>query len=134
MSEYQGLIDYANNIEDYNHCNGIKIVEIRENYAECRVDLTDGSFNPQGFVHGGLLFAICDVATGYAVSGDWRRCVTASSSFNFLHEVRAGQKFIRAVGEPVRVGRRAAVVEGRVYDENGRLVGKGTFNYIFPDC
>ena len=133
MSEYKDLIDYANGIEDYNQCNHIKLTELRENYAEVRVELCDDSFNPQGFVHGGLLFAVCDVATGYAVSGDWRRCVTASSSFSFLHEVRVGQKFIRAVGEPLKVGKRTAVVEGRVYDENDRLVATGAFNYFFPD-
>ena len=133
-SAYQPLMDYVNNLDDYNFCNAIKLTDIGKDYAECRVDLFSGSFNPQGFVHGGLLFAICDVATGYAVSGDERRCVTACSSFNFLHEVRAGQKFIRAEGRAVSVCEKTAVVEGLVYDENDRLVAKGTFNYVFPDA
>ncbi|NLW64873.1 MAG: PaaI family thioesterase [Clostridiales bacterium] len=132
-NQYQSLIDYANNLTDYNQCNGIKIVEIRKDYAECRVDLTDDSFNPQGLVHGGLLFAICDVATGYAVSGDERRCVTSGASFNFLSKVSATQKYIRAVGIPIKVGKRTAVVEGSVYDDRDRLVAKGTFNYFFID-
>lgn len=132
-SEYQGLIDYVNNVNDYNFCNGIKLTELGENHAECRVELTNDSFNLQGFIHGGLLFAICDVATGYAVSGDSRRCVTSGASFNFLREVRPDQKYIRAVGEPIKIGRRTAVVEGRVYDDSDRLVAKGTFNYFFPD-
>lgn len=130
-SKYKSLIDYANSLTDYNQCNGIKVVDIRKDYAECRVDLTKGSFNPQGIVHGGLLFAICDVAAGYAASGDDRRCVTSGASFSFLNKVTATQKYIRAVGTPIKVGRSTAVVESCVYDDRDKLVAKGTFNYFF---
>lgn len=130
-TKYQSLIDYANSLKDYNQCNGIKVVDIRKDYAECRVDLTEDSFNPQGIVHGGLLFAICDVAAGYAVSSDYRRCVTSGASFNFLNMVTTSQKFIRAVGTPIKVGRNIAVIESCVYDDRDTLVAKGTFNYFF---
>lgn len=132
--EYQRLIDYVNGVTDFNSHNDMKLTVLRENYAECRADLTKDSFNLQGFVHGGLLFAVCDVAAGYSITGDSRRCVTSGANFSFLREVHPDQKFIRAVGEPIRIGTRTAVVEGKVYDESDRLVAKGIFNYVFTDC
>ena len=56
--EYRAMIDYVNDIKDYNFHNGIKLTEMSENYAECRVTLTKDSFNQQGYLHGGLLFSI----------------------------------------------------------------------------
>ena len=131
--EFQDLIDYANSRPDFNKCNGIKLVEIRKNYTECRVDLTEDSFNLQGFVHGGLLFSICDVASGYSVSGDSRRCVTSGASFSYLNKVTTVQKYIRAVAIPLKIGRRTAVAECCVYDDEDKLIAKGTFNYFFTD-
>lgn len=132
-NEYKSLINYVNDMADFNQCNGIKIVDICKDYAECRVDLTDDSFNSQGLVHGGLLFAICDVASGYSITGDEHNCVTSGASFSYLNKVTTAQKYIRAVGTPIKVGRRTAVVEACVYDDEDKLVAKGTFNYFFTD-
>lgn len=132
MSEkFQRMIDYMNGVVDFNFHNGIKLTEVREDYAECRVDLVPESFNAQGIVHGGLIFAICDVATGFALSGDDRPAVTGGASMNFL---RPGLgTYLRAVGEPVKIGRRSAIVEGTVYDDQNRLIAKGTYTYFYTD-
>lgn len=129
--EYRAVMDYVNDIKDYNFYNGIKLTEMRDNYAECRVMLTKDSFNQQGYVHGGLLFSICDVATGFAVSGNSKQCVTSGANISYLKAVGMEHKYIRAVGIPVRVGRHTASIEGSVYDDEGNLVAKGTFIYCF---
>ncbi|MEG0035099.1 MAG: PaaI family thioesterase [Oscillospiraceae bacterium] len=127
--KYQRMIDYMNTVDDFNAHNGIRLVEVRDDYASCRVDMDEHSLNPQGITHGGLLFAMCDFVAGYAVLSTDRPMVTQSSSFNFLRPGTGSYLF--AEGLPVKVGAKTAVVDGLVYDDQHRLLAKGTFTYFF---
>ena len=129
--DYQPMIDYINNLQDFDCHNEIKLTVVRDNYAECRIDITPIALNSQGIVHGAMLFALCDVATGYAICCYDRPAVTAGANMEFISPGEGS--FLRAVGEPVKVGGKVAVVEGRIYDEHDRLVAKGTFTYFFTD-
>ncbi|MEG1190778.1 MAG: PaaI family thioesterase [Oscillospiraceae bacterium] len=132
MENLQRMIDYVNEIPDFNMHNGIVLTEVRENYASCRAKLTGDSLNPQGIVHGGLLFAMCDFAGGYSVCSDSRPLVTQTSSFSFLRSCGDGE-YLWAEGIPVKVGKRTAVVDSMVYDDKNTLLAKGTFTYFYVD-
>lgn len=129
--DFQPLIDYINSLNDFDCYNNIELTVVRENYAECRIDITPIALNSQGIVHGAMLFALCDVATGYAICCYDRPAVTAGANMEFISPGEGS--FLRAVGEPVEVGDKIAIVKSCVYDEASRLVAKGTFTYFFTD-
>lgn len=129
--KYQAMADYLNDVNDFNFHNGIKITDIDDDHAECRVELTQQSMNSEGIVHGGLIFALCDVATGFALCADDRPSVTSGSSMNFLRPATGTS--LRAVGQIIKSGKRISVVEGRVFDDRDRLIAVGTFEHFFVD-
>lgn len=129
--KYKPLIDYYNSMEEFNNHNGIVFTDMDDGYVECRVDLTSASVNGQGTAHGGLVFALADVVAGISVSPSERPCVTSSANISYL---RPGLgSYLRAVGRPLKVGKKMAVGEAWVYDDQDRLVAKGTLSYCFTD-
>ncbi|PKM72571.1 MAG: hypothetical protein CVU91_09305 [Firmicutes bacterium HGW-Firmicutes-16] len=126
---YSKMIDYMNSVPDFNLHNGIKLTELRDNFASCRVELTPESINAQGMAHGGLIFSICDVAAGFAAASIDRRCVTQASNINFLRPALGA--YLTAKAEPIKVGKTISVVEARVYDDSGRLVAVSTFSIFY---
>ncbi len=126
---YSKMIDYMNSVPDFNCHNGIKLTELRDNYASCRVELTPESINAQGMAHGGLIFSICDVAAGFAAASIDRRCVTQAANINFLRPAQGAYIFAKA--EPIKIGKTISVVEARVYDDLERLVAVSTFSVFY---
>lgn len=132
MSEFNSkMIDYMNDVKDFNFHNGIKIVKISKGYAECRAELNPESNNAQGIAHGGLIFALADVASGYAADDDDRECVTSNGNINFLRPAMGS--YLSAVAKPIKTGKKISVVECSVTDDRGKLVALATFTYCFID-
>ncbi len=129
MEQYQHVIDYMKTIDCFNSYNGIRLTHFRDGYAEGRVELTKNSLNPNGKVHGGLMFAMSDYIGGFVASADDRPCVTQGSSFNFLRPAAGEYLICRA--EPVKIGSRLAIVDVSVFDDREKLVAKGTFTYCY---
>jgi acyl-CoA thioesterase len=126
---YSQMVEYMNGVPDFNYHNGIKLVELRDNYATCKVELTPEAFNAQGMAHGGLIFSICDVAAGFAAASIDRRCVTQAANINFLRPAQGA--YIIAKAEPIKVGKTISVIEARVYDNLERLVAVATFSIFY---
>ncbi|MGI5986329.1 MAG: PaaI family thioesterase [Clostridiales bacterium] len=126
---YAQMIDYMNTVPDYNYHNGIKLIELADNYAACKVELTPETMNSQGMAHGGIIFAICDDAAGYAAAFIDRRLVTQGGNINFLRP--ATGSYLIAKAEPVKVGKNISIVESRAYDDQDRLVAHATFTLFY---
>ena len=126
---YSQMIDYMNSITDFNSNNGIKLTELADNYASCRVELTPEAMNAQGFAHGGIVFSICDVAAGYAAASIDRRLVTQAANISFLRP--AVGSYLIAKAEPIKVGKSISVVEAKVFDDQERLVAHSTFTVFY---
>ncbi len=126
---YASMIDYLNTVEDYNFHNGMKLTELRDNYAACKVMLAPESMNSQGFTHGGLIFSLCDLAAGYAVMSEDRRPVTQQSNINFLRPGVGEYLFCEA--EPIKLGKKVSVVESKVYDDQNRLIAEATYTFVY---
>jgi uncharacterized protein (TIGR00369 family) len=85
-------------------------------------------FNPHGVLHGGVVMALLDTAMGHAVA----ELVAAEGSFNaaaemsvrFLEPIRSGT--ITARAEVRKCGKRLAVVEAEVADEQGLTLAVAT--------
>lgn len=126
---YIKMVEYMNSIPDFNSHNGIKLTEISDGFASCKVELTPNSMNAQGFAHGGMIFSLLDVAAGYAAAYIDRRLVTQSANISFLRP--AIGEYLIAKAEPIKVGKTISVVEARAYDNQDRLVAHATYTVFY---
>ena len=120
-----------NRIKGFNQHNGIKILEYGEDWCVVEAELRDESMNPWEMAHGGLVYSLCDVATGVAAGGVNRKVVTLSSSMYFLRPSQ-GTK-LRAEGRIVKKGKSVLLAEAVVYDDKNRPTARGSFEYFDAD-
>lgn len=111
--------------------NNMHIIEVKKNYAKLYIDLTEESLNPNGTVHGGLLFGLADTAMGSAAVTNGRNVVTINSQIDYLKPGRG--KKITAEATSLKVGRTTSVYRCNIYDENERLICTATGTYFFID-
>ncbi|MGO1562582.1 MAG: PaaI family thioesterase [Actinomycetaceae bacterium] len=81
-----------------------------------------------GYVHGGILAALLDVAADWALVGALGTGVpTIDLSVNYLRAAQPGP--LRVTGRAIRPGRQVSHAEAEVHDADGRLlaVGRGSF-------
>ena len=55
-----------NQFQGFNSHNHIVVTEVGEGTSVVEVEMTQDAMNPLGMAHGGLIFSMCDVATGVA--------------------------------------------------------------------
>ena len=55
-----------NMFHGFNSNNHIVVTEVGEGTSVVEVEMTQDAMNPLGMAHGGLIFSMCDVATGVA--------------------------------------------------------------------
>jgi uncharacterized protein (TIGR00369 family) len=111
---------------------GYRLTHWEKDFARLSQPLEDFLMNRVGIPHGGNYALLLDTAMGYCgiYTGDPEKRVqalTLSLTVNFVAQAR-GDVLI-AEGKVVGGGRRTFFAEGRVFDEEGRLVaqGAGTF-------
>jgi uncharacterized protein (TIGR00369 family) len=88
---------------------------------------------PGGTVSCTALFAFADVAAYFAVNaclGPTTLAMVTATNISFLEAPRPG--VLRATAEPLRIGRRTAVVGIRIEDLRGELVAVATLHFSFP--
>ena len=56
-----------NQFEGFNSHNHVVVTEVGEGTSVVEVEMTQDGMNPLNMAHGGLIFTLCDVATGVAV-------------------------------------------------------------------
>lgn len=123
--ENKEYIEYANEWSGFNKHNGIRIVEMGEDYCIVEGALRKETMNPWDMAHGGFVYALCDVAAGALISSKDCKGVTLSSSMHFMRQSK-GTK-LRAEGRIIKRGKTVSVIESAVYDDTGCMTAKGTF-------
>ncbi|WP_245681879.1 PaaI family thioesterase [Actinomadura kijaniata] len=98
---------------------------------------TDPRFsNPLGTVHGGIVSTLLDSAMGCAVHTslpEGAGYTTLELKVNFVRAVSIEGAKLRCEGTVIHLGRKVATTEGRVTDENGKLIAHGTSTcMVFP--
>ena len=86
-------------------------------------------YNPMGIVHGGVAATLLDTAMACSIHTLLPMEVgytTLELKINYLRAVTAQTGPVRAVGEAVHVGKRTAVAEGRLLDEEDRILATGS--------
>ena len=95
-----------------------------------------GHLNPAGTVHGGLAATMLDSCMGLAIHSTLEKGVgstTLEFKISLLRPITPETGPIKAEGVVLGCGRRVGTAEGRVTDQQGRLLAHGTTTcLIFP--
>lgn len=107
---------------------GITCVESREGYAKCVLPVSDELRNPQGSVHGGVLYTLADVAAGNAASTYGIMIATQNADIYF---VNAGLSLTELVAEAtvLKHGKRSSVINTYVKDQDGKVLAYSTMTF-----
>ncbi|WP_431956755.1 PaaI family thioesterase [Nocardia lijiangensis] len=85
--------------------------------------------NPLGSTHGGICATLLDSVMGCAVHTTLEAGVgytTLELKINYIRSVPTDGRKLTATGTTIHVGRTTATAEGRVLDDQGRLVAHAT--------
>ena len=104
---------------------GIKIEEVREDYARISMVVRADMLNSHGIAHGGMIFALADTAFAYVCNGANHATVAAQASIVFLDKVREGETLIAEATEVAKEGR-AGVTRVAVRTDDGRTIAEFT--------
>ncbi len=93
--------------------------------GRCRMRLSvdPAYFNPNGVLHGAVIYTMVDYSMGGAVQHglpEGEHCATIEVKINYLTPVREGTLTVET--ELVKQGRSIAFTESKVRDDRGRLV------------
>jgi acyl-CoA thioesterase len=91
--------------------------------SRMRADADVGFFNPNGVLHGGVIYTMVDTGMGGAVTSllkDGEYCLTIELKISYLAQVREGS--VHADTEVIKLGRNVAFTESKVRDAHEKLV------------
>ncbi len=117
-------------------CNrwlGLRLVHRSPQRVELELPVRPELLQEEGVVQGGILTALADTAAVWLLWPDLgpTQAITGTGcSMQFLAAGTLDGGPLRAVAIPLRVGRTLAVCESEVL-QDGRLVAKGTFTFLF---
>jgi acyl-CoA thioesterase len=94
------------------------------------VDIGEHHHNPNGVVHGAVLFALVDTAMGKATMSlldEGHYCASVEVSLRFIRPISNGR--VTAEATVLKRGRHVVHLDARVHDADGRLIATadGTF-------
>ena len=121
-----------NEFEGFNSHNHIVVTEVGDGTSVVEVKLVQESLNPLGMAHGGLIFTLCDVATGVAARTGGRITVTLDSSIQFLRPGKDTSKLV-AHGRVVKEGRTTGLVTAEVFNDAGELLATASVMVYYVD-
>ncbi|MDP7034734.1 MAG: PaaI family thioesterase [Planctomycetota bacterium] len=97
--------------------------------------VTEVHRNPPGVCHGGAVFTCADDTMGAAVfplSPEGTLPTANQVDIRLVRSAQPGER-LRAESRVIHHGRRTAVAESRVTDEEGRLVALATGSFLFVE-
>ena len=130
--DFEKLAAYRNAHNPFARKLGIHLEEIRQGYARAVKTVEPEEANPVGVTHGGVYFTLADVVCGAASSSKGYMTVTVNALYNFLRSAKVVDRLI-AEGREIKHGRTVNVYEARITDQDGALLGTGTFTFYQLD-
>lgn len=107
---------------------GLQIGALEEGKVTYKVKIDDKHSNMYGFVHGGTLASISDVAMGISCITFGKRVVTIDMSISYIKNAPKGST-LTAVGEVISNGKTIMRATGQVYDEKQQLLVSSQASY-----
>ena len=106
--------------DEFARLNGIAIVEVREGYACTRVTLEPRHLNAGGYVQGGVLFTLADLAFAAATNSHGTLTVTSSANITFVRGATGG--IITAQAQELVNHHHLPFCEVRIIDDKSNLL------------
>ena len=109
---------------------GFEVEAVERGRAVLRMDAGPRHTQIHGVVHGGILAALSDTASGiaaYTTVPDGTAIATVELKINYLEAVAGGR--IRADARVLRTGRNFVVAECEIFDEEGSLAAKALLTF-----
>ena len=129
MEFTEQLKEFINENDTFGKSSRVKLLQIKEGYAEAEMEITENSCNAVGTVQGGAIFTLADVAFAGAANSYGEKCVAMSAAASFIRP-GSGKK-LHAEARAISKGRRSCVVEVEVRNGEGKLVAKIQFTGFF---
>lgn len=124
------ILNFRNEMNPFSKLLGIQTVELREGYARAVMPVAETLRNPQGAVHGGVLYTLADVASGNAAASHGEWVATMDADFHYLRPALQLES-LTAVATELKAGKRVGVYDVKVSDQNGTVLATGTFTFAF---
>ena len=108
---------------------GMRFDEVEQGKVVVSLDTRPDFSNPLGTVHGGIAATLLDSVMACAVHTTLPAGVaytTLELKINYIRAAKITDQTLTATGSVIHVGRRAATAEGRIVDDEGKLVAHGT--------
>ena len=125
---YQKMADYRNSHNPYVQRQGVFVEKIGPGYARVTKTVVPEDANPLGVPHGGVYFTMADTACGSAMASYGYKAVTMNANYNFFRSANVGG-CLTAEAREVKHGRTVCVFEVRITEQDGTLLGTGTFTF-----
>ena len=106
--------------DEFARQSGIEITEIAEGYARTQVRIEPRHLNAGGYVQGGVLFTLADLAFAAATNSHGTLTVTSSANITFVRGVSSG--IISALAQELVNHHHLPFCEVRVTDDAGNLL------------
>lgn len=125
----QGLVDGTLPLNTIAETLGYDIIEAASGRVVVAAKPNSSHLNPAGTVHGGLAATLLDSCMGLAIQSTLEKGVgqtTIEFKISLLRPITPETGLIKAEGLVLSCGRRIGTAEGRVTDDQGRLLAHGT--------
>ena len=126
--DYQKLLEFRNLRNRFTQKLNIYLTEVRPGYAKVEKTVSEDDLNPLGYAHGGLYFTMADNAAGSAAAAHGIIMVTSNGNYNYFRSAELGDH-LTAEATEIKYGQTLAVYDVRVTNQNGVLLGSGTFTF-----
>ena len=108
---------------------GFRLIEVGDGLAVFEGLVKADFYNPQGIGHGGYAATLLDSAMGCSIQTKLPKNTpygTVELKINYIRPVLVECGIVRATAHTIHVGRRMGTAEGRLVDENGKLLAHGS--------
>lgn len=125
----QGLADGTLRLNTMAETLGYDVTEVESGRVTVTANPNDTHLNPAGTVHGGLAATLLDSAMGLAIQSTLEKGVgstTLEFKISLVRPITPETGTIKAEGVVLSCGRRIGTAEGRITDQQGRLLAHGT--------
>ncbi len=108
---------------------GLKLAELGEGKIILTAQIIDKHCNLYGFVHGGTLASISDIAMGVACITHGIRVVTIDMNVSYIKNTQEGST-ITAIGQVISSGRTIMRASGEIYNDQQQLLVRSQASYF----
>jgi uncharacterized protein (TIGR00369 family) len=128
---YQELLQLFNKSPFISHV-GLHVEELSDKVSVVSLTINDKHKQRLGFVHGGVIATMVDVAMGsLVVAATGKPAVSVEINVNYL--LSASEGTIKAIAHLKRLGKRLHYAEADVVDDKGNILSTATGIYYTLD-